>query len=562
MTRTAAAELVTILYDEGISHLFVNPGMHAAALREALAEADTLGVPHPQAVLCVHEQVALTAAHGHHLASGAPQAVMVHVETGRLSLGAAVQNVQRDRVPVVLFSGDRAECRQLISDRHDSPSHAGSGPVLLGASGKWAADLSMVGDPGTLLRRAFQIARAEPAGLTHVALPVELLGRRAGPPSRRLVPPRPPAPDLTALDEMAGLLATAEWPLIVAGHVGRHVAAVHELARLAEALGAPVIDSRNAVNLPPGHPLNAGLDAKELLDRADAILLLDVELPCVPGLGAVPSRAWLLQIDMDCLKPSLPGWASPVEIAVTADTQLALPPLLSMLVDRLSTRRRRVQDRRARVERTIRATHVAWRERAASDHPADRADAVLAELNRWLPEDAVIVEEAVPGAGNGTIRQLERPPGHLFRVMAADPGWALGAAMGARLARPLQPVIAICDDSAFRFGLPHAAFWSAHRAAAPFLTVVLDREGRSGSRPASDPDVASIARASGAETIVVEGPGEVAETLEHLLATTRDGVCTVMDVRLPATTSDDQARSRRRRNPLTSASTVTKRAPE
>src|SRR5215831_850354 len=79
--RTAAAELVTMLQDEGISHLFVNPGMHAAPLREALTEAEAAGLPHPQPVLCVHEHVALSAAHGHFLVSGGPQAVMVHVES-------------------------------------------------------------------------------------------------------------------------------------------------------------------------------------------------------------------------------------------------------------------------------------------------------------------------------------------------------------------------------------------------------------------------------------------------------------------------------------------------
>ncbi|HSR22752.1 MAG TPA: thiamine pyrophosphate-binding protein, partial [Candidatus Eisenbacteria bacterium] len=108
--RTAAAELVAILYDEGVGHLFVNPGMHTAPLRQALAEATAAGTPHPEPVLCVHEQVALAAAHGHHLAGGTPQAVMVHVESGRLSAGGAVQNAQRDQVPVTIFCGGGAEC--------------------------------------------------------------------------------------------------------------------------------------------------------------------------------------------------------------------------------------------------------------------------------------------------------------------------------------------------------------------------------------------------------------------------------------------------------------------
>src|SRR5215467_11104861 len=104
--RTAAAELVTILQDEGIGHLFVNPGMHTAPLRAALADAEAGGLSHPQAVLCVHEHVALSAAHGHHLVSNAPQAVMVHVESGDLKLEGVAEHCQRSRVPVTVFYGN------------------------------------------------------------------------------------------------------------------------------------------------------------------------------------------------------------------------------------------------------------------------------------------------------------------------------------------------------------------------------------------------------------------------------------------------------------------------
>src|SRR5215472_4080916 len=399
--RSATADLVAILYDEGVSHLFVNPGMHTAPLRDALAEAEAAGVPHPQPVLCVHEHVAMCAAHGHHLAGGGPQAVMVHVESGRLNLGVAAGNAQRDRVPITVFCGGGADCRQLLEAVTEGSEPE---PALLSGASKWAVDLSRGGELSALTRRAFQIARAEPMGITHVALPMELLGRQAGAVSRRLPPPRPPAPDMGALEEMAELLTTAEWPLIVAGRVGRQPAVVHDLARLAETLAAPVIDFRNHVNLPPKHSLNTGLEGRSFLERADAILLLDVDLPSLPGLGPLPPQAWLLQIDTDCLKADLPGWACPIEIAITADTGLALPALLTLLSDRLTMRRRRVDERRKRVERMLRATHESWRDRAASSHPADRSDAIMAELQKWLPEDSLVLEEAAPAIGS-TLRQ-------------------------------------------------------------------------------------------------------------------------------------------------------------
>jgi acetolactate synthase-1/2/3 large subunit len=558
--RTAAADLVTMLQDEGIGHLFVNPGMHTAPLRAALAGADAAGLPHPQPVLCVHEHVALSAAHGHYLVSAAPQAVMVHVESGDLKLDSVAEHAQRSRVPVTVFYGSGGGWNGTLRDASKVPPQLVSEPGLMTTTSKWAADLTCAGDPGMLIRRALQIARTEPAGLSRVALPIELLGMPAGPPSRRLPPPRPPAPDLSALDEMASLLATAEWPLIIAGRVGRHVASVQHLARLAEALGAPVIDIRNNVNLPPDHPLDAGRDAKDMLDRADAILFLDVDVPCVPGLGSPPDGAWLLQIDVDCIKAEWPGWTYPVEVAITADTEVALPQLLTLLGDRLTARRRRVQDRRVRVERALRRVHESWQERGMSRASEDRADAIMAELNRWLPEDGLVVEEVIYGCGS-SIRQLHRQPGHLFRGRASSPGWSIDAALGAQLGRPAQPVVALCDDAAFASALPRAAFWSAHRAGAPFLTVVLDRRVP-GQGADGEQDIAAIARASGAEVAVVNSPGQVAETLERLLATTRDGVCTVMDVRLPAIQGSEEVRPPlRRRNPLTTASTVTKRQP-
>lgn len=558
MMRTAAAELIATLHDEGISHLFVNPGMHTAPLRNALAEAETAGMPHPVPVLCVHEHVAFSAAHGHHLAGEAPQAVMVHLESGQFELDGVVVNAHRNRVPMTVFCGEGGELGGQVSGARLPPQLL-SEPGLVSATSKWTADLARAGDAAMLVRRAFQIARTEPAGVTRVDLPVELLNLKAGAPSRRLPAPRPPAPDLSALDEMAALLATAEWPVIVAGRVGRHVASVQHLARLAETLGAPVLDIRNNVNLPPQHPLYAGREGKELLDRADAILLLDADVPCVPGIGPLPYRAWLLQIDVDCLKADWPGWTYPVEVAVTADTELALPQLVTLVSDRLAPHRRRVQDRRKRVERALRIVHQTWRERAVSPAPEDLGDAMLAELNSWLAEDALIVEEVTVGLGS-TIRQLQRPPGHLFRVRSESPGWSLGSAFGVRLARPGQPAVAICDESSFASALPSAAFWSAHRSGAPFLTVVLDRcrclETGAVQRP--EQEVAAVARASGVEVAAVDAPGEIAGTLERLLATTRDGVCAVMDVRLPAVESDLTVQPKRKLNQLTRASTATK----
>src|ERR687887_2323827 len=97
----AAAELVGTLADEGVEHLFINPGTDTAPVQEALAAARAGGAPHPRAVLCTHEFVALSAAMGHHFAGGGPQAVMGHVDAGTPNPGGAIHHAQRNHVPVV-----------------------------------------------------------------------------------------------------------------------------------------------------------------------------------------------------------------------------------------------------------------------------------------------------------------------------------------------------------------------------------------------------------------------------------------------------------------------------
>ncbi|HKF78206.1 MAG TPA: thiamine pyrophosphate-binding protein [Candidatus Dormibacteraeota bacterium] len=549
--RSAAAELLSILHDEGVSHVFVDPDMHTAPLRAALSAARDEGAQHPQLVLCVDERVAVAAAHGHHLAGGRPQAVMVEVEAAQRDLGGALESAQRDRVPATVFWGVRA--RTAPAEDAAAPDW----PVLSGArppAGKWTADLTR-GDWSALVRRAFQLAQTEPPGLTHAIMTRDLLGQPgAGNGSRRLTLPRPAIPDPAALEEIADLLATAESPLIVAGRVGRTEESVTALASLAETLAAPVIDVRNYVNLPPRHALNAAMESRQLLSGADAVLLLDVDAPCVRLLGPVPQRAWLLQIDRDCTQADVPGRPCPVEVAVTGDTARALGPLQTMLADRLAGRRRQVQERRARAEAAVHSAHEEWRARAGSGRAEDASDAVLAEVDRSLPDDAVVLLEADAQAG-AALRQLERPVGHLFHTSAGAPGWTLGAGLGASLARPGQPIVAVCDEAAFVAGLPAAVFWCARRAAAPFLTVVLDRQRRppgrrSGTRrtevapvPAdagvavreAESDVVALARAAGAEADVVDEPASVGAVLERLLATTRDGMCAVLDARLRRT---------------------------
>jgi acetolactate synthase-1/2/3 large subunit len=240
---------------------------------------------------------------------------------------------------------------------------------------------------------------------------------------------------------------------------------------------------------------------------------------------------------------------------MTADTRLALPQLEQALC-RLATTER-AQDwaaRRRRVEAELAEVHAGWLRRSASSEPSDAPDAMLAALDRALPEDALLVEEAVTNRP-AAARQVNRGPGGYFQTGAPALGWAIGAAVGIKLARPALPVVVVCGDGSFNFGVPNAALWTAHRAGAPFVAVILNNrsyyaskrpvvslypEGAAaaaGDFPETELspaiDYTLLARACGGDGRAVEAPADLGDALRWALGEADHGSCIVLDARLP-----------------------------
>ena len=560
VAREAAADLIALLADEGVAHFFINPGTDSAPLQEALAAARAESDPAPQSVLCVHERVALAAAIGHHMVSGRPQAVMVHVDAGTLNLGCQLHNAQRNRTPVVVFAGRAPYTAALqVRGHRDAYIHWQQEQLdqqaVMRAYGKWHMEVPRGRELAPVVRRAFQVAQSSPTGPAYVMLPREaLMEPGAGSLPPRLRPAVPPGPDPAALERLAGVLAGSSRPVIVTSRTAADPACAPVLARIAELLSAPVIDQGDRANLPAGHPLRIAGET-DALNTADAVLLLDSEVPWVPAQAVPPVDAVVVQIDADPVNASMPLWSYPVDVALTADTGVALP-LLEQAVLRLATPelRERWTARRHRVEDDIARRRDRWQRMAVSDLPADAPDAMLAALDRALPEQAVVVEEAVTNRA-AVGRQIARRPGLFFDTGAPALGWALGGAFGVKLARPQAPVVAVCGDGSFNFGVPTAALWSAHRYGAPFVAVVLNNHSYfasklpvmqlypEGAAVASDdfpetlltPDVdyAMLARACGGAGQPVDRPQDMGNAIRFALAEAEQGRCVVLDARLP-----------------------------
>jgi acetolactate synthase-1/2/3 large subunit len=179
---------------------------------------------------------------------------------------------------------------------------------------------------------------------------------------------------------------------------------------------------------------------------------------------------------------------------------------------------------------------------------------MVASLDRALPAGAIVLEEAVTNRP-AVARQLNREPGRYFQAGAPALGWAIGAAVGVKLANLDRPVVAVCGDGSFNFGVPSAALWTAQRAGAPFVSVILNNRSYYASRrpvlglypegaaasagdfpetelsPAID--YALLARACGGDGRAVDSPAELGDALGWALEEAAGGRCVVLDARLP-----------------------------
>ena len=558
--REAAEAIVDILAANAVAELFVMPG-DAFPVLEAIAKHNATGRAAPRIVACPHEATALSAAHGHYMVSGRPQACLFHVDVGLQAAGGMLHNAQRGRAGVVILGGKtpmtfdgslrggRVIDLHWLQDRRDLAS-------VTRDYVKWYYDLARTEALRHVLQRAFQIAAAEPAGPVYVALLRELLLEQVEdyeplPPSRYAAP-APPGPDMAALEQIADLLARAEQPVAIAGHVGRNPAGFWGLTRFAEAIGLPVVVRPDRANLSTDSSFHLGTQAPDLLATADLILLLDVDVPYIPAFQSLRSDSTVVQIDIDPLKVDIPLWGFPVDVAVTADTAAALPALQALVEERrTAAQTRRVADRRE----MFAVAHDA-RRRAREVAAAAAGTAVSVEYLSLcvadLVDDETIVVDDSTTAKNVSAEYLPmRVPGSYFQPMGSSMGWGAGAAVGAKLAAPASTVIGLNAEGNFLSGEPLSALLTSARYEAPTLTVVYDnaqyaaikfgmlheygegyaaRAGFEDLALPSSPDLAALARTCGAHAERVSERHEVRPALERALAAVRGGQPAVVDV--------------------------------
>ncbi len=565
---SASMAFLEALQDAGVAHIFANWGSEHPALLEAAAEAREVGRTLPDFVTAPNEMVALSAAHGHALASGRPQAVIVHVDCGTQALGGAVHNAMRARVPVLIFAGaapftqdgelfgTRNEFIHWLQDVRDQRG-------IVRQYMKWDGEVRTGRNVAQMTWRALQMAQSDPQG------PVYLMGARevmeeivpeGGAPS--LLPhgtPSPRALDGASVSTILADLETCERPLVVTSYAGRKEGAVARLVAFCEAFGAGLLESApSAMNFPADHALYQGNQwnqpvQNEALASADFVLVLDSDVPWISRVNRPAEGAIVRHIDLDPLKKDIPLWAIPAASRHEADCKTALDQLLAAplrVSPDLMSRRRAYWESLAQA----RQKSLAAREEG---QPTLTAEYLTARIAAHWGEDAIVLNEGVSHYHVICDGMRRTKPGTFFTSGSSSLGWSGGAAIGVKLARPDARVAALCGDGSYLFSIPATVHWMARQHRTPFLQVVYNNGGWKspklstlalhpdgyaarandmGVRFEPPADYAGIAEAAGgALALRVRRPDEVDEALERALhAVEVERRCAVIDAVLPA----------------------------
>jgi thiamine pyrophosphate-dependent acetolactate synthase large subunit-like protein len=449
--------VVDLLRAAGIEYVAFNPGATFRGIHDSLVNYGEKRTP--EIVLCCHEEIAISLAHGYAKAKGKPMATVTHNVVGLQHASMAIFNAFCDRAPILVLGGtgpmDTTKRRPWIDWIHTALVQGS----LVRDYVKWDDQPASVAAIPEAFARAWRIARTEPQGPVYLCLDAALQEEKLErdttiPDFARFAPPTPPQADPRALEDAARRVCEAESPLILVESLGRNPEAGAALQRLADLLAAPVVDlgdgHRGRASLPNRHPLDLSGAKAPLVQESDVILALDVQ-DLLGALGEVDratrevrrlnERAALITISLNDYAHR--SWAHtalslvPVDLAIAADAALALPALVELVEDRLK-KEPRATARRARAER-LAARHTAlageWRataERQRAERPIAQSVLAAEVWEAVKGEDWILAN----GTANGWVRRLWdwRPERTCGGSGGAGLGYGLGASLGVALA--------------------------------------------------------------------------------------------------------------------------------
>jgi acetolactate synthase-1/2/3 large subunit len=481
---TVADAYLAVLADRGIDYLFANAGTDFAPLIEALAKAQTLGTPIPEPITCPHENTAQHMAIGHYLVSGRPQMTMMHVNVGTANGMNGLLNAARGYVPMLFTAGRTPTNEDTLKghrslDIHWTQEMYDQGGMTREAV-KWDYELRNAEQVETIVDRALSIAMSEPRGPVYLSLPREVLSLEIDEftydSPTKVNPAAPPAPEPTALDEAASLLANAERPVMITNWGGRNPGVMEPLVAIAERFAIPVVEYRNRyVAMPPRHPMHAGYNPNPYVEDADVIVVFDTAVPWLPSQVRPPEDCKVIHIAADPMYTMVPVRGFPAHLSLTSPADIAFRMMLPVMAEYEKAAAAKIAARRDKITARHEELEEAWASKLAKEKDQSPISPAFIShcLNNLRDPDTIMVKES-PLMGQYV--DIDRPGTMLNAGAASGLGHGMGVALGAQLAAPDKLVIGTEGDGAYMFNVPISAHYVAAEQNLPILWVVFNNQ--------------------------------------------------------------------------------------
>jgi len=433
MRMTGGEALAKQLHREGVRVVFGLPGVQLYGAMAALREEKDI-----RFVLTRHEQATTYMADGYARAGGGVGVALVVPGPGVLNAGAGLSTAYSCSSPVFLVAGQVPK-RYLGKDvgvLHEINEQLDVVKPIT----KWRKRVLEVSEIPAAVQEAFRQLRTGRPRPVHLEIPPDTLEDEG---DAELLPPvtvaRAAAP-AADIERAARLLLEARRPIIYAGG-GVHASGAHEaLAAVAEYIQAGVVQSaegKGAVSDQSDLALGAALWPKnplrEYLDAADTILVVGSRC----ALAAFQPSQKIVQLDVDAEEI---GRNHPVAVGLAGDARLTLERLLERLRTDAPPRPSRKREREQ------------LRDALAALDTQEPNHSILTSLRAGTPEDAIVIAGMTQiGYYSRPFWPVYRPRTYLTSSYSGNLGFEVPTALGAKVARPERPVIAITGDGGFMY---------------------------------------------------------------------------------------------------------------
>lgn len=548
---TVSQLILEYLKGEGVRAVFGIPGGPATPLFDALRAEPALRV-----VAARHEAGAAFMALGSARASGRLGVCCLTTGPGATNAVTAVAAAKADGLPVLVLTAQVATSAFGKGSLQDSSSCGVDTTRIFRPVTKMSALLANPANAAHLLRQALRTAMTGRKGPVHLSIPTDFMRRLVSDEFQLPHQYRPQARlfDRDAVRDCAERLLRARRPAILAGHGVNLGAAQPELLELAQLLSIPVATTPKGKGaFPETHPLSLRVFGLASSPQAERYLLseaLDLVLVLGSSLHENSTQGWdprlsegriLIQQDVD---PEMIGRNYPLTLAMAGDVKTTLRELLFQLRRlRAHGEHPDVADREtfATLKRTVPAflTPATMQSSAQPIKP----QRLMRELDAALPADALIFLDV----GNHTLWATHYLTANGSNAFAhnwgefAAMGYGVAAAVGAKLAAPQRPVVAVVGDGGFAMAGMEVS--TAVTDEIPVVWVVFNDgrlnavhqgqaaqyEGRTIGTEFQRMDIAATAASLGAWSRRVDAPGDIAGALADALACGRPAV---LDVRI------------------------------